>query len=669
MSVKAAVGLVLIALCAVGNDWLLQAQVETQASDAAVINVSGRQRMLSQRLAAQLLQISVASSPEELAEARAAMMATMTEMGQATRSLTQGDEARGLFFKPSEELQALYWGQGTGLAPRVDALMGQAAMYSFRSADPEDEKFQDLIAEIQGPILEDLDRAVAIYERESVARVAHLSELQNQLTWLLLVLLLVEFGLIFHPMARSVGQEMAKVLAARHEAESQRASLARVMDSTSEALVPIDAQGRVMKGSSAQAIRLFPALSVGHPYWTAFSDDEALSGQLSLDFEQIQDGLLPWELLVDQMHSQLLWHGHHLRLRLQAIEEDGVLQGYLLSFRDMTAEIQAQQASTQAEQRVQVLLQYARDPRRFARSVDELRGLMQELLDPQTPRLDGLRALHTLKGTSAVLGFLCLSRSCQALEQRIQEEPELDWTAPVLQMRARWASGVERLLPDLSQASVPVSERALRTLIGQAREQAPELADALASWLGVPVKGHLEELAAHARDLAGRLDKRLKVEVECPPDLYIPEGSSGELWGQLVHLVRNAVDHGVESPAHRVEQGKAPEGTLRLSAAVHDQVLVLKVQDDGAGVDWERLRARALAQGLHLRSPEELLFANGLSSRDHATEISGRGLGVGSLRECVREAGGTVRVLSTRMQGTSFVVHWPLQSPALSMAS
>ncbi len=659
MSFKAALGLLVIALCAAGNVWLLQAQVETQASDAVQINISGRQRMLSQRLGTQLLQIATASDPETLAANRAALLQTMTELGQANRALTQGDDTRGIFFKPSQGLNDHYWGQGTGLAPRVDALMGQAAMFTFKKPDLEDPHFQELIQDIQGPILEDLDHAVALYEQESIARVAHLGELQVKLTGVLILFLVLEFFLIFHPMARSVGREMAHVVRAKRAAEEQKRSLALVLDSMQDALIPVDAAGRVLPGCSARAKALFPELAEGAVYWKAFGAEPALSDRLAMDFEQLQDGLLPVELLMDQMCESLVWQSRHLRLGLRQIIEPGHELGYLLTLRDVSAQVCAQAEFDLAQERADVLSHYGQNPRRFVQSIDELERLLGGVAQERALLVDRLRDLHTVKGNAAVLGFQRLSHACHELEQALNLEPDLDLAQEVRQVRERWREQVGEILPAAKEFSIQVPEAALRSLAQNLREKCPEMVPQVEGWFGDSVRAHLEDLAAHGQHLASNLGKELEVQVECPPNLHIPHEHSTRIWTQLVHLVRNAVDHGIESPEQRQAAGKQARGVLRFCANEVDGVLSIRVEDDGGGVDWAALRARGASMGLTGTSPEDLLFADGLSCKDQATEISGRGIGAGALREAVREVGGTLRVTSERGLGTRIVVRWP----------
>jgi two-component system chemotaxis sensor kinase CheA len=130
----------------------------------------------------------------------------------------------------------------------------------------------------------------------------------------------------------------------------------------------------------------------------------------------------------------------------------------------------------------------------------------------------------------------------------------------------------------------------------------------------------------------------------------------------LIHAVRNAVDHGVQSEADRVAAGKRGTGTLHFAALRGDGTLTIAVGDDGPGIDWDAMRRRAEKAGLpHATDTDlvEALFADGVSTREQATDTSGRGVGMGALRYAVRELGGTISIESAPGQGTAFRFTFP----------
>ena len=134
-------------------------------------------------------------------------------------------------------------------------------------------------------------------------------------------------------------------------------------------------------------------------------------------------------------------------------------------------------------------------------------------------------------------------------------------------------------------------------------------------------------------------------------------------WAAFVHAIRNAMDHGIESPEERQAAGKQPGGKLVIGVRGDQQSITLELSDDGRGVDFEKVRAKAKKLGLPHGSEAELieaLFSDGFSTNEHATELSGRGVGMSALREAARAMGGVVSLQTKRGQGTTLRVRFPV---------
>lgn len=171
-----------------------------------------------------------------------------------------------------------------------------------------------------------------------------------------------------------------------------------------------------------------------------------------------------------------------------------------------------------------------------------------------------------------------------------------------------------------------------------------------------------------ARDVARSLRKEVELEMvgaETELDRNLVEA----LADPLVHLVRNGIDHGVESPELREAAGKPRVGRLRLSAQQEGDYVSIEVQDDGAGIDPERLRAKAREKGLldpeaaARLGPDEclhLVFLPGFSTKAEVTDISGRGVGMDVVQSRIRELGGQIQIQSELGRGTRFMIRVPL---------
>jgi two-component system chemotaxis sensor kinase CheA len=170
------------------------------------------------------------------------------------------------------------------------------------------------------------------------------------------------------------------------------------------------------------------------------------------------------------------------------------------------------------------------------------------------------------------------------------------------------------------------------------------------------------------RDLSTKLGKEVKLELigsETELDRTVVDA----LGDPLVHLVRNAIDHGLESPEERIAAGKARQGTIQIAARHSGGSVVIEVRDDGNGINPAAVAKKALALGMidadaaaniDMRGAVELLFTSGFSTAETTSDISGRGVGMDAVREKIRQLGGEALIESTPGQGTTAQIRLPL---------
>ncbi|PKR89528.1 chemotaxis protein CheA [Pleomorphomonas diazotrophica] len=181
-----------------------------------------------------------------------------------------------------------------------------------------------------------------------------------------------------------------------------------------------------------------------------------------------------------------------------------------------------------------------------------------------------------------------------------------------------------------------------------------------------PVKSVFSRMPRLVRDVGHKTGKDVRLEMageQTEVDKTVVE----ELADPLTHMIRNAVDHGIEDAAERLAAGKPAEGVIRLSAQHAGSNILIHVEDDGAGLDRDRLFAKAVEKGIvpagaKLTGEEidELIFAPGFSTAAAVTDVSGRGVGMDVVRRNVQALGGRVQVMSTPGKGTRFTLVIPL---------
>jgi len=213
----------------------------------------------------------------------------------------------------------------------------------------------------------------------------------------------------------------------------------------------------------------------------------------------------------------------------------------------------------------------------------------------------------------------------------------------------------------LASLAGPENKPAVEAAAARFRRRFVELEERLIKLRLVPLAEILEQAAARAgRMTARQLGKEVKFEI-VGGEVGIDRSLADAIAEPLQHLVRNAVDHGIEDPADRVAAGKSPFGNVRLAAFTEGSQIHISVSDDGRGIDFERVAAAAGKQGVADLGPGftvdqclRLIFRPGFSTAAKVSELSGRGVGLEIVDRAMEQTAGTVRVASEAGVGTTF---------------
>jgi len=315
-----------------------------------------------------------------------------------------------------------------------------------------------------------------------------------------------------------------------------------------------------------------------------------------------------------------------------------------------------------------------------ARSVDEVRALFDGIpeVDEVEVRVAPVANAPVPEGAQApppATAFLAIPEAAGSEDPRADAtvrvraqalDQLLDQAAEVLHGIARLREAA-RLLPENAAAQFEAE-------IDRLRRTARDLHGRVMNARLTPFSSLTERLPRAIRDLAHRLGKEVELEVQ-GGEVELDRTVIEALGDPLTHLVRNAVDHGLETSAQRVAVGKSGRGLLVLTARRERDKVLVEVSDDGAGFDASQLRRRAIDMGL-LSSEKvaelteqqsyELAFLPGLSTRAEATDLSGRGVGLDAVKAAVEALGGKIGLRSAPGKGSRFTLELPL---SVSMAN
>lgn len=470
-------------------------------------------------------------------------------------------------------------------------------------------------------------------------------------------------------------EEMNRTL--EHKVEQRTAELALrnrdmrlVLDNVDQGFATLDPQGRMTGGRSRAISEWFGEGGDGGAFSAYMGKiSRAFAEVFGLGWLQLGEQILPLELCLDQLPKQLRSGERTWSFRYLPFFRDNQLDGVLVVANEITARLAHERE--EAEQR-ELLHSFSRlmlDRSGFLHFASEAAAMVSAIvsraLDGDTARLK--RTLHTLKGNNAMMGLSLVAEQCHLLEDELSSEGVTS-DAGLLELSRRWQrihQQVTKFAPAGERAvEIPAAE--LSTALSRLSKEAisPELLEQIRSWRLEPAVYPLERLADQARSLAQRLGKG-EIDVTVRADRVRLDAQKWRgLFSELVHVVRNAVDHGIESPEARRAAGKPARGQLVLAAQLSNGLLSFEVSDDGSGIDWESIRARGQVLGLPCQTEPELLDLlchDGISTRTHTTETSGRGIGMAAVKHCVEQLRGRMEVRSSE-KGTTWLFQFPTRS-------
>lgn len=223
----------------------------------------------------------------------------------------------------------------------------------------------------------------------------------------------------------------------------------------------------------------------------------------------------------------------------------------------------------------------------------------------------------------------------------------------------------QAMLAEAASVLDPVLYERLLGGLGHLERNALDLQEAVMSIRMMPMDSVFSRYPRLIRDVSGKLGKQVHLETY-GKETELDKGLIERIVDPLTHLVRNSLDHGIEPPEQRAATGKPATGRLLLSAQHRGGNIVIEVSDDGAGLNREKILAKAVQQGLPVSDsmPDDevwqLIFAPGFSTAEVVTDISGRGVGMDVVKRNIQEMGGQVEVSSKAGQGTTTRIILPL---------
>jgi len=452
------------------------------------------------------------------------------------------------------------------------------------------------------------------------------------------------------------------------ELASRNADIRLVLDHVGEGFLTLNIDGTVSREKSAIVTTWLGPMPDGTVFSTYLSAlDPHFGACFGLGLEGILEDVLPIEVAVDQMPTLLCLGSQRLRLRYSPILLDGHLSRLLIVISDVTSELERERAEAFQRELLSLVSRLIADRAGVMEFMSDGEEIIAQVRAHDTERFQLMQAVHTLKGNCGLYGLTRLAERCHELESLVADRigvPTDQERTPVLEAWNDVGRIVRSLTGDQAQGTLELSIEdlaMLRRSLTEGRSHADVLAQLTELELE-PVERRFARLAEQARAIAARLDKLEPSIVVDPNGVRLDGQRWAPIWATFTHVIRNAIDHGIEPQHERVRAGKPPAGVLTLRATRGAGCVMIDLCDDGAGIDWNRLAQQAKQAGLKTSSRAELeaaLFVDGISTKDAVTEISGRGVGLSAVKATCAQFGAELRVHSTLGRGTTVSVRFP----------
>ncbi len=457
------------------------------------------------------------------------------------------------------------------------------------------------------------------------------------------------------------------------DAEQTHNDAILVLNNISEGLVMITLEGKVAGDPSKQFQEWFGTPQKGQAIWEHMEpQNPLLAGLLELNWEQLLCDWMPLDLGIDQLPKRFDHQGRTFSLRYQPVVQASHEPSQLLMIcTDITAELEAEHSNDLQKEQMAIFSRFAKDPRSVRGFLEESQRLVSLVDNGKGTFAEQKRWIHTLKGNFGIFGLTSFARWLHQLEDELDEQCDVCDLSQRQAIASQWESVRERLsmiIPEESKERVTIDRSRIESTLLTARQERSitTLIDEIQRWTWDDVRQRFDLLAERAKALGERLEKPgMTVLIDCDRVRTPPTTEWNSFWNALTHVVRNAVDHGIEPAEVRLNSGKHATGVLQFNAFENPKNLVIEICDDGGGVDWKRVATKAMKLGLRTSMGEQLqdlLFADGLSTKATVCDTSGRGVGMSAAKEACLALDGKIEVDSSEGRGTTFRFVFPIES-------
>ena len=704
------VALSLIAALAIGTHVLVDAVVKRMEDAAEVVNISGRQRMLSQRIAGFTQRLDVAVESQNQSELEDGLRSAVDLMAQSHQLLLDrlddqtsisSPALRGIYFEPPHNLDA----RVRTFLEKVRAYLGLTSL---------DRRSSPLLSEIETaaeePLLASLNTAVDQYQSDSEAQVTNLRRILFVVLGVMLLALLAEAIWIFRPLIRRLVQANRTLSEALSEVDARRAQVSLLLDNSGQGFFSFGRDLTVNEEASRACEVFLGCPPAGRDVARLlFADQTETADLLRSVTKNVFDDPDPFrrEMMLSLLPERLDIGDFVLRIEYKSIADDKIM----VVLTDLTEEAALTERVLEERKHFEMVVAAVVDRHDFFLATEEMREFLRRAKDalngtePDAGTLDGIfRRVHTCKGVLGQFGFPAVASALHLAEDHLMSartrlaeswddpstrsqivaaaiagldlaeiearfEDDLDFVRDALGDEYVGQGGATPLPADMTKSLANLADRLLkREPLNLADDSVSELLARTSRLAKVSLTGVLRGYDRLVQQLAIRYEKDIDPVAVTGPDIWVDMDRYAGALRAMVHVFRNAVAHGIETPEEREEAQKPPTGRVWCELAMDGRNIRISISDDGRGINIGAMRAKlgeADALGKTDQQIVDQIFEDGISTSEAVDDISGRGVGLPALKEAVVMLSGSIRAKSVQGSGTTFVIEFPISSDTL----
>jgi two-component system chemotaxis sensor kinase CheA len=388
----------------------------------------------------------------------------------------------------------------------------------------------------------------------------------------------------------------------------------------------------------------------------------------------------------------------YISIKYNPMHKDGELVGVIVILTDITSEIDSAQRAEKFMYKAEMITKFYANQKMFMQVIDlykkaieDFKSYVYDVKVDVIPKSEIVRTLHTLKGCAGAMYMMELSKLCDQLETSIKK----NWTDDLHLSAAKdFVASISNSLESALTEFYKANKELLGTLRTSKVAESKNIpfakidafccilkdqgsSDLVNNFVDLFFTSSFEELLLPFETMgystAKKQNKEIQFVLNCDPHLKVFPEAYKDFLNSFVHIVNNAIDHGIEDAETRMLMSKDLMGTITMDAHIlknkgEDDKIILKVMDDGGGIDPQKIRAKLseLGQQDINENDEQVImhiFDLGFSTQDVVSEISGRGVGLNAVMEDVTKLGGKIKITSEIGKGTTFTFELPLILP------